>query len=102
MINTDGKELAPCIAPDESFIVFTRVGKDTRKADLYVSFKKNDGSWTKAVELGPGINTVHNNLCASLTPDGKYLFYLSQVDGWNRIFWVSAKIIEKLKRKELQ
>ena len=96
MINSDGKDLAPCVAPDESYIVFTRVGKNTRKADLYVSFKKNDGSWTKAIEMGSEINTIYNNLCASLSPDGKYLFYLSQRDGWNRMFWVSTKVIEKL------
>jgi len=99
MINTYGKELAPCIAPDESFIVFTRVGEDTRKADLYVSFKKADGSWTKAIELGPDVNTTNNDLCASLTPDGQYLFFLSQREGWNRIFWVSSSIIEELKKQ---
>ncbi|MBN1821899.1 MAG: PD40 domain-containing protein [Prolixibacteraceae bacterium] len=101
MINTYGKELAPCIAPDESFIVFTRVGDDTKKADLYVSFKKADGSWAKAIELGPHINTVNNDLCASLTPDGKYLFFLSQREGWHRILWVSSEIIEELKQQSL-
>lgn len=102
MINTDGKEFAPCIAPDESFIVFTRVGDGTKKADLYVSFKKDDGKWTKAIEMESSINTEKNDLCASLTPDGKYLFFLSQREGLSRIYWVSAKIIEELKKKSFK
>lgn len=102
MINTDGKELAPCIAPDESFIVFTRVGDGTKKADLYISFKKNDGTWTKAIEMGSSINTEKNDLCASLSPDGKYLFFISQKEGLSRIYWVSSKIIEEIKKKSFK
>jgi hypothetical protein len=101
MINTDGKELSPCIAPDESFIIFTRVGDGTKKADLYVSFKKDDGNWTKAIEIGSSINSEKNDLCASLSPDGNYLFFLSQREGLCRIYWVSSKIIEEIKQKSL-
>lgn len=102
MINTDGKELAPCIAPDESFIIFTRVGDGTKKADLYISFKKDDGNWTKANEIGSSINTEKNDLCASLSPDGKYLFFISQKEGLSRIYWVSTKIIEEMKQKSFK
>jgi len=102
MINTDSKELAPCIAPDESYIVFTRIGNSTKKADIYVSFKKDDGNWTKAIEIGSSINTEKNDLCASLTHDGKYLFFLSQKDGLSRVYWISAKIIEELKQKSFK
>ncbi|GAF76899.1 unnamed protein product, partial [marine sediment metagenome] len=49
-INSDGKDLAPFIAPDESYLIFTRIGKDTKKTDLYISFKKSDGSWTSALD----------------------------------------------------
>lgn len=104
-INSDGIDLAPYIAPDEGYLIFTRSGKDTKKTDLYISFKKSDGSWTNAVDMGPKINTEHHDLCALLTPDGKYLFFLSQREGKNKIykiFWMDARIIEELKPEELK
>jgi len=98
-INSDGIDLAPYIAPDESYLIFTRSGKDTKKTDLYISFKKLDGSWTKALDMGPEINTEYHDLVASVTPDGKYLFFLSQREGKYRIYWVDAKIIEEFRAK---
>lgn len=96
-INSEGKDLAPCIAPDESYLIFTRIGKDTKKTDLYISYKKSDGSWTNAADMGHKINTVHHDLCASLSPDGKYLFFLRKY----RIYWVNVKIIKDLKPEVL-
>lgn len=86
----------PCIAIDESFLIYMKKTENA-KADLFIRFKNDDEGWSDQIELGSGINTVYNNLCPSLSPDGKYLFYLSQVDGWNRIFWISAEIICELK-----
>jgi hypothetical protein len=97
-INSDGKDLTPFIAPDESYLIFTRIGKGTRKTDLYISFKNSDGGWTKAVDMEAGINTEHHDLCASVTPDAKYLFFLSQREGKYRIYWVDTGIIENLNR----
>ena len=37
---------------------------------------------------------------ASLSPDGKYLFFLRRLD--EAIYWVDAKAIKKLKCKHLQ
>lgn len=97
-INSDGKELAPFIARDESYLIFTRVGADTKKADLYISFKDNDRNWTKGKSMGDKINSDANDLCASVTPDGKYLFFISQKNGlMNKIYWVDASIIDSLR-----
>lgn len=85
------------ISPDGTFIVFdaTRPGGQGGEGDLYVCFKLSDGSWSGAVNLGNSINSDATNFCPSLSPDGKYLFY-----GANRdIFWVSAKVIERLRPK---
>lgn len=87
----------PCIAPDESFIIFDSKRKDNAKdADLYVCFKQNDGNWSEAFSLGDSINTKWNEICPALSPNGKYLFYTSRTD----IYWVSTKIIENLKPKQ--
>lgn len=88
----------PCIAPDESFIVFDSKRKDNPEdSDLYVCFKKKDGSWSTAVNLGEMVNTSTSEIGAALSPDGKYLFYQSRGD----IYWVSVKLIEELKLKNL-
>ncbi len=92
-INSDGKDLAPCIASDESYLIFSRNGENTEKTDLYISYKKSDGSWTNAVDMGHKINTDDHDICASLSPDGKYLFFMRKY----RIYWVNVKIIEDLK-----
>ena len=63
---------------------------------LYISFKKEDGSWTQAKNIKPTINT--NGSLATLSPDGKYLFYNCNLD--QNIYWLDAKIIEDLKPKE--
>jgi hypothetical protein len=99
-INSDGKDLAPFVARDESYLIFTRVGTGTRKADLYVSFKDSLGQWTEARSMGDVINSEANELCASVSPDGKYLFFISQKNGlMNRIYWVDASIIDLVRQR---
>ncbi len=94
-----GNSAFPCIAPDDSYIIFARELKDTAW-DLFVSFKDSHGRWTEARSLGDGINSPYNDLCPNLTPDGRYLFFLSQRQGGSYAFWVSAKIIEKMRPTE--
>ncbi len=92
----------PYIAPDESFIIYGGFNPDGQSkgkgADLYASFKKKDGSFGKAINLGDTINNQYPNICPMITPDGKYLFYSNKGD----IYWVDAKIIEQLKTKEIE
>lgn len=96
----------PCISPDESFLIFDskRPGAIGGEGDLdlYVCFKNDIGNWGKAVSLGSTVNTAEQNTVASLSPDGKYMFFANgEQDAWN-IYWVDAKIIEKLKPDELK
>ena len=87
----------PCIAADESFIIFdSKRTADPENADLYVCFKQQDGNWSEAYSLGSTVNTKWNDICPSLSPDGKYLFYMSKAD----IYWVSTKIVDDLKPKD--
>ena len=53
-INTELHEADPFIAPDESYVIFVRV--DGSEFDLFISFRKEDGSWTKAKNMGKNIN----------------------------------------------
>lgn len=97
-VNSPGNEMAACIAPDESYLIFTRKGADTKKTDLYISFRDADNNWTEAVEM-TGLNSEAHDLGAALSPDGKYLFFLSQRESNNKIYWVDARVIDQYRPK---
>jgi hypothetical protein len=91
----------PFIAPDESYLIWD----DQRQsgygdADLYISFRQNDGSWGASINLGDKINTQYAEAYGSVSPDGKYLFFHRGYGGdRGDIYWVDAKIIKDLKPK---
>jgi ankyrin repeat protein len=97
-VNTGFDEFSPYVSPDENYLLFTRQGPGgSRETDLFISFKKGDGSWTDAVSLGREINSEDGDYCPMVSPDGKFLFFVSIRNGNQDIYWVSADIIEKLK-----
>ena len=93
-VNTDAYEADVFVAPDESYLVFAanRPG-GLGSGDLFVSFRKADGSWTPSRSLGNTINTDTDDFCPYVSPDGKYLFYASRGD----IYWVSTEVIKNLR-----
>ena len=88
-----GSEAHPCVAHDESYLIFDGVGDSGR--GLYVSFKNKKGAWDAPVSMK---EYTGEGGIAMISPDGKYLFYTDKGD----IYWVDAKIIEELKPKELK
>lgn len=100
-----GKSFHPFIAADESYLIFDgeREG-GYGDSDLYISFKQQDGSWGAALNLGDKINTASWEAAASVTPDGKYLFFNRNMgtDDYENvdIFWVDAQFIETLRPKQ--
>ena len=102
-INTGTFLSHPFIAPDESYLLFDAEREDGfGDSDIYISFKQKDGTWANAVNLGDKINTNAWEASASITPDGKYLFFTRNVvsDDFENIdvFWVSTKVLEKLRQ----
>jgi Tol biopolymer transport system component len=96
-INTEYDETDVFVAPDESYVIFTSVGRPGGfgSGDLYVSFRTKDGSWTRAVNMGEEINTESSEFCPMLSPDGRYFFFTSRRRGNDDIYWVDAAIIER-------
>ena len=93
-INTSHYEADVFIAPDESYIIFCATRPEgLGRGDLYISFKKEDGTWTKSINMGDKINTKGHELCPFVSMDGKYFFYTSNQD----IYWVSTKVFAELK-----
>lgn len=93
-INSRAYEADVFISPDESYMIFcANRNNGLGRGDLYISFKKDNGTWTESKNMGNNINTRNHELCPFVTNDGKYLFYTSNED----IYWVSADIINKYK-----
>jgi Tol biopolymer transport system component len=67
------------------------------EGDIYCA-ELVDGEWQKPQNLGKPINTPSIEICPMVSPDGKYLFFLSQRGGESHIWWVDAGFIEKLKQ----
>ena len=119
--------MTPFIDPDESYIIFAAKGRDDTigLVDLYISFKKEDEDWAKAQNMGEPINLPgHISRFPRVSPDGKYLFYWSNINNdhtvsdslsavekvlkrykpWRPengkdgdIYWVSIEIIDKFR-----
>lgn len=85
---------APFIAPDESYIIFSR-SEESLFAELYISFRNQDSSWTEAVSMDDLNQSGTNETAPNVTPDGKYLFYLHNTNEGLSAYWVSAEIINK-------
>ena len=79
------------LAPDGSFIVFDSQGRPGSKgrSDLYVSFKTDGNPWSEPKNLDI-LNTKGNEMCASVSPDGRFLFFSR--DG--NIWWVNATVLD--------
>ncbi|MBN1272899.1 MAG: PD40 domain-containing protein [Candidatus Aminicenantes bacterium] len=86
------------ISPDETYLIFYSLERpgNIGQYDLYISFKMGD-RWSMPVNLGENINKGVARF-PRFSPDGKYLFFTRR-DG---IYWVSTKIFENLKPKELK
>jgi hypothetical protein len=91
----------PFIAPDESYLIYDCDNKDGfGSCDLYISFKNEKGEWSKSINLGNLINTDQCEMCASLSPDEKYLFFQRGNDkDIGDIYWVDFNRIRELKEK---
>ena len=102
-INTEAGEYNAMISPDGDYIIFTSHGFEDHYGggDLYISFRKKDGSWAQAINMGPEINTDVLEYCPNISPDSKYFFFTSNKKGTEDIYWISAEIIEQLRTKHL-
>jgi beta-lactamase class A len=95
-VNSAEFESHPFIAPDESYLLF-----DSRRQggwgsnDIFISFKKPDGGWTAAQNLGPEINSSAGDMRPYVAPGGRALFFCSDRTGKQEIWWVDVSVIER-------
>jgi len=95
-INSEHGEGSPFIAPDESYLIFSRVDRSSsRKGELFISFRTSDGTWTEAKSMDKLNRDGVNELCPTVSRDGKYLFFLRNTPGGFSPHWVSASVIDE-------
>lgn len=102
--------ITPFINADGTILLYGSVFRPDGKgaSDLYVSFKGPDGEWSEGINLGD-VNTENNERFPSLSPDGKYLFFVSNrtvydniasdtlpQNGLGDIYWIDASFIYDL------
>jgi len=96
-INTPATETCPYIAPDESYIVFTRFDEtNVKNTGIFISYKDISGNWLPPV-MAEGGTKKKGGLSPRISPDGKYLFYVN-----GGMWWMPAKFIEELRPKNLK
>lgn len=122
-VNSENDEFHCFISPDEEYLIFDARRPDgTGENDLYVSFKSESGTWSKAINLGKNINSKSSDSRPYVSPDGRYIFFSSNrvpednvddvltierfqrriegpLNGFQDIYWVSAKVIDELRPK---
>ena len=91
----------PFIAPDESYIIFDAYDRETGIGNLFMCYREPDGNWGNAIRLPDEINK-NGCIAATISSDGKYLFYASRENDDVDIFWVEAKFIDEIKPEELK
>jgi outer membrane protein OmpA-like peptidoglycan-associated protein len=80
-VNSDWWESAPSISPDGSALYFcSNKPGGFGGIDIYVVYKTKKGSWSKAVNLGPNVNTAGDEQTPFIHADNNTLYFAS--NGW--------------------
>lgn len=67
------------LSPDGKIIVFAAEMSDSYGGkDLYVTFEKDDNTWSKPINLGPTVNTGESESTPFIAPDGVTLYFSSK------------------------
>jgi hypothetical protein len=95
-INSRHYDSRSYIAPDENLAVIYRINREGARnvRDLLIFFRQKDGSWSEPKSLKRGLGLKGTDLLgARLSPDGKYLFVLDDMD----IYWIKAGVMDKFR-----
>jgi hypothetical protein len=95
--NTPGSECMIVVSPKEDFVIFSGFNRSdgSGSADMYVSFRAKDDTWSSAQHLGPDFNTPDGEGPLSFSPDGNYLFFSRSNTAGRLVYWVDAKALDR-------
>ena len=78
-INTKFHESSACITKDGNTIYFTsNRNEGLGESDIYYSVKDSKGKWSKAINMGPYINTRYDENSVSLSDNEQILYFSSK------------------------
>ncbi len=81
-INSNNFETHACISDDGKTLYIAADRPDGfGGTDIYVSHMNKDGTWSKPVNLGPGVNTELNEDAPFIASDNKTLYFSSEGHG---------------------
>jgi len=88
------------MSPNEDYVIFAdRHDGGYGDVDLYISFKTKEEKWGYPINMGSKINTELRERFPTVSPDGKYLFFMRHTPGQD-FFWVSTEIFDELRNRE--
>lgn len=100
--HNEGFDSAPVISPDGNLLFFASSNRSESYGggDLYFS-KLIDGAWSEPKNLGPVVNSNHNDSSPRFSPDGKFFFFTSdRAENFDRdgeriwsIYYMEAKFL---------
>ncbi len=91
-----------CVSPEEDYMIFSGYHYlGVGVLDLYICYKDEQGSWGYPIMMRDQINTETVERFPVVSPDGKFLFFVRQVDTHN-FYWVSTKILDKYRSESLE
>lgn len=88
-INSEFLEFTPNIAPDQSYLLFSRIKDNQSPAHLYISYATDNG-WSEPAR----VENVENCISPIVTPDRKKVIYLN---GSSELWWRDTSFIEELR-----
>jgi len=94
-LNTEGHDASLSLSPDaKQIFIYRNVEDETRSGDICMSKINETGKWSAAHPIESPINSSYFESSASITPDGNYLYFVSERKGGigNGDIWVSKKI----------
>ncbi|WP_306591918.1 hypothetical protein [Geothrix sp. 21YS21S-4] len=125
--NTEARQANPRIDPDGRFLLLPIAGRPDSLggADYYGYFRRDDGTWTGPVHLGPAVNSAAaDEYSITPSPDGRVVFFGSNRalprlegkplrfadllaertlpgNGHTTLWWVDAGFLEEARAKAL-
>jgi Tol biopolymer transport system component len=111
-LNSALDDAAPFISPDGTYMVYEQMVNETGmvyndstariiRIELFVSFKDKNNNWSAPLNLGKQINSdKYKTYRPVISPDGKFLFYSQTAEKGAAVYWVSTKIIERLRTRK--
>jgi hypothetical protein len=82
IVNSTGHDQTPAISRDGLSLYFSSTRPGSQGFDIWVARRLAiDLPWETPVNVGPTVNTAANENGPSLSPDGRYLFFVSNRTG---------------------